>query len=79
MNAKRHCTCMKIKMVIFESLNKYMYLKEEKGELCMSETTVKAWGKKLTQNDAALTVKFLLNSKETYWKLYGIWALDGFY
>lgn len=42
----------------------------------MREMTVKAWGKKLIQNDAALSVKFLLNSKEKYWNLYGTRALD---
>lgn len=55
-----------------------MYPEEKNSvaELCIGETTVKAWGKKLTRNDTAFTVKFLLNSKETHWKLYGTWSLD---
>lgn len=43
----------------------------------MGETTVNFWGKKkLVQSNFVFIVKFLLNSKETYWKLYGEWSLD---
>lgn len=53
---------MKIRTFIFENF-KYV-LKKKVYSLCMSETTVKALGKKLAQKDTVLTVKFLLNSKE---------------